>query len=506
MPLFVRYEKSSSDAKRLLKRTDSPQMAEALRELSDSPAAIEAAMDEFLHNADDGKWLAIYSGRRLGPPDEDEEINFIPDAIISLQSFDQVLLQRKGVQNAQNAVYAQIMPLEENEHKNSGKNVQKHSDSEDVSQQPFTKEDKKLMLRRVWVPAVAGLVLLGVGVAYAAVQMNSSLQQNQYTMPPISQQASGSGSQSSGGTIGSMNNPSGSSSSSGGGGGSSSSSSSSSGSGSSSTQSATTQPASQPQSNSGSTQSSTPAPSNNSSSQSSSTTAPAASSVPSSSAPTSSNQSPLQSVDWSQIEANAAQGVFKVAGFTGITRMSYGSGYFVYKDYLLTDYHVVSNDHLLLHVDSPQGFVYLAHIVAYNKGYDLALLKVDFAGQQPIIDGANGIEIGEQLVYEGYALGKGLEISQPHKVTGIDETITTTTGDVQGEMTFTSGAEPGDSGGPVLDSNGHVLGSVDNSQTAVSPNTYGEQGVCGAVDISSIDSFLESALPNDESGLQQNGY
>ncbi len=50
---------------------------------------------------------------------------------------------------------------------------------------------------------------------------------------------------------------------------------------------------------------------------------------------------------------------------------------------------------------------------------------------------------------------------------------------MKGELEFIGGDEPGQSGGPVVNANGHVIGIVDNSATAGSPSTYGQQGIDG---------------------------
>lgn len=495
--MFVRYEDSKEYSRDLVKAAQSksnsfPVTEEAEFEIAEGKLAIDAAMDEFLRTEKEGKWLAIYSGRKLGKPLPNGKILFIPESVVSVYNFDQVLSQRKGIQTVQNAFYAPKTTSINNYQINKDENTEKETMSEEESLK-LTKSEKKHWLRKVWLPGMIGVALVGVGIAYASVQANNSLVQNQYTMPPISQQASG-------GTIGSMNNPSGSSSSGSGGGSSS------------TAPSSTTQPASQPQS-------STPAQSqssNNGGSQpnSTTTTAPAASSGSTNSAPTSSSQPTVQNVNWSKIESNASPSVVKVVKVTSLTSYVTGSGFFVYGDYVFTDYHVVKEAGMFLHVDIA-GTMYPATLVGYNTAYDMALLKtggfhfplIGTVNEPALPGGSNGDAVGEAMIYEGYPLGKGLSISQPHVITGINKNIDTTEGGVvQGEFTFTGGAIPGDSGGPVLDANGHVLGAIDNSQTATSPSTYGQQGVCGAVGINAIDGFLQSALPNDLAGLQQNGY
>lgn len=146
---------------------------------------------------------------------------------------------------------------------------------------------------------------------------------------------------------------------------------------------------------------------------------------------------------------------------------AYGSGFFVDDTgYLLTNAHVVRHcgDTRLRLAD---GRTEPALIVAGDEDNDLALLKIrgrnpDFAKFR----GAPPIRLGESVVVFGYPLSGYLSKSG-NLSTGLVASLAGA-GDNEAEMQISAPIQSGNSGGPVVDQSGHVVGVVvakSNTQT-----------------------------------------
>jgi len=138
---------------------------------------------------------------------------------------------------------------------------------------------------------------------------------------------------------------------------------------------------------------------------------------------------------------------------------SYGSGFFVDDaGYLLTNAHVVRHcgDTRLRFGD---GRIASALIVAGDEANDLALLKI--RGRSPAFAkfrGAPPIRLGESVVVFGYPLSGYLSKSG-NLSTGLVASLAGA-GDNEAEMQISAPVQSGNSGGPVVDQSGHIVGVV----------------------------------------------
>jgi S1-C subfamily serine protease len=130
-----------------------------------------------------------------------------------------------------------------------------------------------------------------------------------------------------------------------------------------------------------------------------------------------------------------------------------------------------------------------ARVIASDEGADLAVLKIEseeLGGSRPLLLSAERSEtLGESIVALGFPLAGTL--GQDVKVTN---------GIVSGQsgpsndrrfMQISIPVQPGNSGGPVLDSFGRVVGVV----AARLASKFGAENVNFAVRISALRSFLE---------------
>jgi len=133
-----------------------------------------------------------------------------------------------------------------------------------------------------------------------------------------------------------------------------------------------------------------------------------------------------------------------------------GTGFFVSTDgYMLTNHHVIEGCEYV----SVQDFGRV-EVVSSDKGNDLAVLKVDVDSAPAIAKFRNGprVQRGETVIVVGFPL-QGTLSSSGNITVGTLSALVGYNEDIR-EYQFTAPIQPGNSGGPLLDSSGHVLGVV----------------------------------------------
>jgi serine protease Do len=147
-----------------------------------------------------------------------------------------------------------------------------------------------------------------------------------------------------------------------------------------------------------------------------------------------------------------------------------GSGFIISEDgYILTNYHVIEStigNGADVTVITNNGTEYPAAIIGYDEDHDVALLKIEATGLNAAILGdSDAMLVGEdvyvvgnptgQLEYsmtEGIVSAKDREITAANSSTGRTETISV--------FQTTAAINGGNSGGPVYNSRGEVVGIV----------------------------------------------
>jgi S1-C subfamily serine protease len=135
-----------------------------------------------------------------------------------------------------------------------------------------------------------------------------------------------------------------------------------------------------------------------------------------------------------------------------------GSGFVVTPDgYVLTNSHVVANAKRIA-VRAPSGEVSAASLVGADPATDLAVVKIDRAEHYLPVDARVAPRVGQLAVAIGNPLGFESTVS-----TGVVSALgRSLRGDggrlIDGVIQHTAPLNPGNSGGPLLDSAGRVLG------------------------------------------------
>lgn len=173
------------------------------------------------------------------------------------------------------------------------------------------------------------------------------------------------------------------------------------------------------------------------------------------------------------------------------TPSSLGSGFIINEEgYLLTNFHVIEGEsHIRVELFRQRADQWEripcrnVRIVAINRFYDLALLKVEDSAAQPLrpvkLGSSQGLTVGERVFAVGSPLGLERTVTE-----GI---VSTKTRELQGVLYLqtTAPINPGNSGGPLFDMRGLVVG-VTNMKI-----TFGE-GLGFAIPIERVKEFLQN--------------
>ena len=132
-----------------------------------------------------------------------------------------------------------------------------------------------------------------------------------------------------------------------------------------------------------------------------------------------------------------------------------GSGFYINnKGYALTNNHVV--DICKQSVAVVDGQETLFRVIATDKINDVAVLKTDYRSRNYIKINEDGAKLGENVVAVGYPLAGRL--SDSVKITrGIVSSLSGLDNNI-GQIQIDAALQPGNSGGPVLNENGELVG------------------------------------------------
>jgi S1-C subfamily serine protease len=166
------------------------------------------------------------------------------------------------------------------------------------------------------------------------------------------------------------------------------------------------------------------------------------------------------------IETNLAYQNAAAAG-TGIVLTSSGR--------ILTNNHVIAGATTIRVVVPKTTHTYTARVVGYDTTADVAVLQLQNAAHLKTVTtgNASNLKLGARVTAVGNAGGTGKLTSSRGNVTGLHRSITVqgdngTTEQLTGLIETNAALQPGDSGGPLLNSAGRVVG-ID---TAASSNSF----------------------------------
>jgi S1-C subfamily serine protease len=163
-----------------------------------------------------------------------------------------------------------------------------------------------------------------------------------------------------------------------------------------------------------------------------------------------------------------------------------GTGIVVTSDGLvLTNNHVISGATNISATDVGNNHTYPATVVGYDRSHDIAAIQLQGAHDlaTATIGDSSQVSVGDQVVGLGNAGGLGgTPSSAGGSITALGQSITATDeGDgtseqLSGLIQVDANIQPGDSGGALVDTDGHVIGVNTAASAGFSIRTSGGQG------------------------------
>ncbi len=173
---------------------------------------------------------------------------------------------------------------------------------------------------------------------------------------------------------------------------------------------------------------------------------------------------------------------------------STGSGFIITEDgYVVTNYHVVE-DATAISVTTNAGEVYAATLVGGDSTNDVAVLKVEGKDLPTVkIGSSSDLIVGDQVVAVGNPLGELTNTLTVGYVSAKDRMVTTD-GFAINMLQTDAAINSGNSGGPLFNMNGEVVGITSAKYSGSSSSGATIEGIGFAIPIDDVYSIVEDLI------------
>ena len=173
---------------------------------------------------------------------------------------------------------------------------------------------------------------------------------------------------------------------------------------------------------------------------------------------------------------------------------SSGSGFIITEDgYVVTNYHVVSGASSV-EVTLYNGDTYDAAVIGGDSDYDVAVLKINASGLQPVTLGESAdVNVGDTVLAIGNPLGE-LTFSMSQGIVSSCDRAINVDGTPFNMIQVDCSINPGNSGGPLVNLYGKVVGIVSAKYSTYSSTTV--EGLGFAIPISDVRSIITDIMEN----------
>lgn len=180
-----------------------------------------------------------------------------------------------------------------------------------------------------------------------------------------------------------------------------------------------------------------------------------------------------------------------------VSQAAAGSGFVITEDgYILTNYHIIE-DADSIQVSFVDGTTYDATLVGGESENDIAVLKIDATGLTPVIIGdSDNVKVGEQVVAIGNPLGELTFSMTSGIVSAKDRSITMENGEVMNMIQTDTAINSGNSGGPLFDMYGQVIGITSAKLSGSSSSSATIEGLGFAIPINDIKDMVTDIMEN----------
>ncbi len=173
---------------------------------------------------------------------------------------------------------------------------------------------------------------------------------------------------------------------------------------------------------------------------------------------------------------------------------SSGSGFIITQDgYIVTNHHVVSGASSVT-VTLYDGTEYAATVVGSDSDYDVAVLKIDATGLQPVTLGkSSDVNVGDTVLAIGNPLGE-LTFSMSQGIVSCCDRAINVDGTPFNMIQVDASINPGNSGGPLMNLYGEVVGIVSAKYSSYSDTTV--EGLGFAIPIGDVQAIITDIMEN----------
>ena len=195
----------------------------------------------------------------------------------------------------------------------------------------------------------------------------------------------------------------------------------------------------------------------------------------------------------SAVSINCSATSTNIFGQTTQTASS-GSGFIITEDgYVVTNYHVISGASSV-QVTLYSGDTYDAAVIGGDSDYDVAVLKIEASGLQPVTLGESAdVNVGDTVLAIGNPLGE-LTFSMSQGIVSSCDRAINVDGTPFNMIQVDCSINPGNSGGPLVNLYGEVVGIVSAKYSSYSSTTV--EGLGFAIPISDVRSIITDIMEN----------
>lgn len=165
---------------------------------------------------------------------------------------------------------------------------------------------------------------------------------------------------------------------------------------------------------------------------------------------------------------------------------SSGSGFIISQDgYIVTNYHVISGASSVK-VTLYNGDTYDATVIGGDSDYDVAVLKINASGLQPVTLGESAdVNVGDTVLAIGNPLGELTFTMTAGYISALDREITPDRTPINMLQTDVA-INAGNSGGPLFDMDGNVIGMTTAKVSGTTESGVSIEGLGFAIPINDV--------------------
>ena len=181
-----------------------------------------------------------------------------------------------------------------------------------------------------------------------------------------------------------------------------------------------------------------------------------------------------------------------------VTGAAAGSGFVITEDgYILTNYHVIDVANSIK-VTFDNGKEYTATYVGGEEKNDIAVIKVDATGLTPVVIGkSSDMLVGEQVTTIGNPLGELTFSESTGIISALDRSITMSDGRQMNMIQTDCAINSGNSGGPLFNSHGEVIGIVSAKYSSGSNSSSASvEGLGFAIPMDDVANMVSDLVKN----------